>query len=382
MFKFWYEYIPKATSVIEMGQGEAYYKKVVKPVLHSFMGSVFEEMCRYYTLIKGIAGEYGCFVTSVGTWWGVENIIDKDGQIRAQSADIDVVALSEIDKKAIIGECKYYEEHPNWYTGEYWWGVKDLPEVNETDPEFMEFVCGENGVVRHWLRMGASGFRLDVADELPDAFIEAVRKALKAEKEDAVLIGEVWEDASNKISYGARRKFVLGRQLDGAMNYPLRADILDFASLNIDAWKFAQRINSRLENYPKEAFWGNFNLIGSHDRERALSVFEGDKEKLKISAVLSYVLPGAPVIYYGDEAGLTGAADPDNRRSYPWGYEDTELIDFYTELGRKYKACPALALGNLKIFAEDKYVVVIERELNGVKTTIKIDALSKSYDII
>ncbi len=110
MFKFWYEYIPKATSVIEMGQGEAYYKKVVKPVLHSFMGSVFEEMCRYYTLIKGIAGEYGCFVTSVGTWWGVENIIDKDGQIRAQSADIDVVALSEIDKKAIIGECKFKNE--------------------------------------------------------------------------------------------------------------------------------------------------------------------------------------------------------------------------------------------------------------------------------
>lgn len=277
---------------------------------------------------------------------------------------------------------KYYEEHQNWYTGEYWWGVKDLPEVNETNPEFMEFICGEDGVIRHWLRLGAIGFRLDVADELPDAFIEAVRKAVKAEKEDAVLIGEVWEDASNKISYGSRRKFVLGRQLDGAMNYPLRADILDFTNLNIDAWEFAQRINSRLENYPKEAFWGNFNLIGSHDRERTLSVFEGDKEKLKIAAVLSYVLPGAPVIYYGDEAGLTGTADPDNRRSYPWGNEDSELIKFYTELGKKYNDCPALALGNLNIFAENKNTVVVERELEGTKVTIKIDALSKSYDII
>lgn len=110
MFKFWYEYIPKATSVIEMGQGEIYYRKVVKPVLHSFMGSVFEEMCRYYTLMKGIAGEYGCFVTSVGTWWGVENTTGKDGKIRPQSADIDVVALSEIDKKVIIGECKFKNE--------------------------------------------------------------------------------------------------------------------------------------------------------------------------------------------------------------------------------------------------------------------------------
>lgn len=110
MFKFWYEFIPKATSVIEMGQGEIYYQKVVKPVLHSFMGVVFEEMCRYYTLKNGIMGEYGCFITSVGTWWGVENITDKDGNIRTQSADIDVVALSEVDKKALVGECKFKNE--------------------------------------------------------------------------------------------------------------------------------------------------------------------------------------------------------------------------------------------------------------------------------
>ena len=110
MFKFWYEFIPKATSVIEMGQGEVYYKKVVKPVLHSFMGAVFEEMCRYYTLKQGIQGMYGSFITSVGTWWGVENITDKNGTTRSQSADIDVVALSEIDKKAVIGECKFKNE--------------------------------------------------------------------------------------------------------------------------------------------------------------------------------------------------------------------------------------------------------------------------------
>ncbi len=110
MFKFWYEFIPKATSVIEMGQGEIYYTKVVKPVLHSFMGSIFEEMCRHYTLMKGITGEYGCFIASVGTWWGVENITEKDGEVRAQSADIDVVALSEVDKKAVVGECKFKNE--------------------------------------------------------------------------------------------------------------------------------------------------------------------------------------------------------------------------------------------------------------------------------
>ena len=110
MFKFWYEFIPKATSVIEMGQGEVYYTKAVKPVIHSFMGPVFEEMCRYYTLMTGTTGEYDCFITSAGTWWGVENLKDEDGSARTQSADIDVVALSLTDKKAVIGECKFKNE--------------------------------------------------------------------------------------------------------------------------------------------------------------------------------------------------------------------------------------------------------------------------------
>lgn len=110
MFKFWYEFISKGTSVIEMGQGELYYQRAVKPVLHSFMETVFEEMCRYYTLKKGITGEYGCFLTSVGCWWGVGNITDKSGNVRAQSTDIDVVGISDIDKKAVIGECKFKNE--------------------------------------------------------------------------------------------------------------------------------------------------------------------------------------------------------------------------------------------------------------------------------
>ena len=110
MFKFWYEFIPKATSVIEMGQGESYYERAVKPFLHSYMGSVFEEMCRYYTLKHGIAGEFGCFVTTVGNWWGTETVAVEDGSRRAQSADIDVVGLSDMDKKAVLGECKFRNE--------------------------------------------------------------------------------------------------------------------------------------------------------------------------------------------------------------------------------------------------------------------------------
>ena len=110
MFKFWYEFIPKAISVIEMGQGELYYKKIVKPVLHSYMGTVFEDMCRYYTLKHGIEGDFGCFITKVGTWWGTETVTNEYGEKRTQSEDIDVVAISEVEKKAVIGECKFKKE--------------------------------------------------------------------------------------------------------------------------------------------------------------------------------------------------------------------------------------------------------------------------------
>lgn len=109
MFKFWYEFIPKATSIIEMNQGKLYYQKIVKPLLHSYMGSVFESMCQYYTFKHAIEGEYNCFATSVGTWWGTEIIYD-DNKKKIQSADIDLVAISEIEKTAIVGECKFKNE--------------------------------------------------------------------------------------------------------------------------------------------------------------------------------------------------------------------------------------------------------------------------------
>lgn len=110
MFKFWYEFIPKATSVIEIGQGEMYYNKVVRPELSSFMGAVFEEMCRYYTLQEGILGKFGGFITQVGMWWGTEMLSDQDGKKYVQSADIDVVGVDEKTKKVVVGECKFKNE--------------------------------------------------------------------------------------------------------------------------------------------------------------------------------------------------------------------------------------------------------------------------------
>ena len=258
-----------------------------------------------------------------------------------------------------------------------WWGIPSLPETVEEDKSFTEFICGENGVLRHWMRLGASGWRLDVADELPDVFLDEVRKAIKAENPNALLIGEVWEDASNKISYGGRRRFILGRQLDSVMNYPFRNAIIAFL-MGGDAHDFEDAVMSIVGNYPKCALDLLMNHIGTHDTERILSVLGGarldfnraDQSRvaltgqqrskglalLRLAAVMQYTLPGIPSLYYGDEAGMEGLRDPFNRAGYPWNREDHSLVLFYKKLGEIRKN-PVFAGGDFQpVWAENGLV--------------------------
>lgn len=253
---------------------------------------------------------------------------------------------------------------------ESWWGVKILPEVREEDPSFLEFITGENGVVRKWLRAGASGWRLDVADELPDVFLDALRKAAKAEKKDALVLGEVWEDASNKYSYGTRRRYLLGDQLDSVMNYPFANAVLSFLrSGSSDG--FFEAIISIIEHYPPQVLHLLMNHIGTHDTPRAMTALAGEdangrgrdwqsgrrlspaqRERgsrlMRLATVIQYTLPGVPSIYYGDEAGMEGYGDPFNRGCYPWGQEDKELLAWYRRLGAVRKSCPALLDGDFE----------------------------------
>lgn len=245
-----------------------------------------------------------------------------------------------------------FEDYPDVYQS--WWGIKTLPQVEESDPSFRAFICGKDGVVRRWLRAGASGWRLDVADELPDAFLEELCCAAREEKKDALIIGEVWEDASNKIAYDARRHYFEGKQLDGVMNYPLRTAILRFV-LEHNAQQLAETLEWLCENYPMQTVHCLMNALGTHDTPRALTVLAGQalpstrpeqakvtltKEqydeasaRLRHAVFLQMFLPGVPCVYYGDEAGMQGCADPFNRGCYPWGREDAELLTWYRKLG-------------------------------------------------
>lgn len=240
-------------------------------------------------------------------------------------------------------------KYRDWYTFkdnneeyESWWGVKDLPNVNELNETYMNYIInGDDSVINKWTSMGVKGWRLDVCDELPSEFIKEFKVKLKNIDSEAVLVGEVWEDASNKISYNKRRGYLLGKELDSVMGYPFRKNILEFLKGVISSNQLNNKFLEIKENYPKEAFKSNLNLLGSHDVTRIKTELNEDNKLLKLAVAIQMTFEGVPYIYYGDEAGLCGKTDPDNRRTYPWKHEDKNMIEFYkslTTIRNKYKA--------------------------------------------
>ena len=235
-----------------------------------------------------------------------------------------------------------------------WWGISTLPETIEENEDFDRFITGEDGVIRYWMRRGVKGWRLDVADELPDRILDHIREAIKAEDPEGFLLGEVWEDATNKISYGTRRRYLRGSQLDSVMNYPFADAIIGYVNGG-DGKDFIDKISDILEDYPVEATNVLMNHLGTHDTPRLMTRLGTEEyppsrakqsayilsaeqrceatKKQKLAAVIQYTLPGVPSLYYGDEAGLEGFGDPFCRGAYPWGKENTELIKFYKWLG-------------------------------------------------
>lgn len=277
-----------------------------------------------------------------------------------------------------------------------WWGIKLLPEVIEEDESYREYICGENGIVRKWLRSGISGWRLDVADELPDIFLDDLRKAVKAENEDALIIGEVWEDATNKFAYGQRRRYLLGDELDSVMNYPFADAILNFVRFGSGEY-FFNSVMSIVENYPPQVLHSLMNHIGTHDTERAITRLAGPDPEgkgrqwqhdnnrldtydylrgismLKMASLIQYTLPGVPSVYYGDEIGMQGMKDPFNRSCMEWDNANEELLRWYRRLGQIRRGTKALVTGEFKpIYCENSAIAYV-RECEDSKLLVAIN---------
>lgn len=271
-----------------------------------------------------------------------------------------------------------------------WWGFPDLPNVDENNLSYREFIFGENGVIHTWIERGAGGVRLDVSDELPDSFIRQMRDTVKKySNNQACLVGEVWEDASNKCSYGSYRDFLLGRTHDSVMGYTFRDGILGFLNGSMDAQSLDSYLEGFRERYPAEAYYCIMNLISSHDVPRAVTVLAGDMDpcdrekqlKLKLSSSqeergsllmklacaiqIGYI--GAPCIYYGDEVLMQGYKDPFNRRPYPWGQLDQrqkEHLEFVRKIGALRTDNDVLRTGFYRTLVAQSEIFAFERYLD------------------
>ncbi len=306
----------------------------------------------------------------------------------------DSVYFNKERRYATIGaynspDSKYYDwycfyNYPDGYDS--WWNFDTLPKLNKNSRECLDFICQ---VIKKWIRLGASGFRFDVIDELTNNMVYHIAKTLKSEEtfdsQKATMIGEVWEDLSTKEAYGERKHYLTHNTLDSAMNYVYKDALFDFFE-NKNAENLLDNILRIIENYPKNCLDAMMNIISSHDIERAITrlskgpanghdrywqaqndflnehEYRKGKELLKLMATIQYFLPGNPCIYYGDEAGVYGFKDPFNRKTYPWGREDVELINFFRALGsirtdeaylKDATFLPVLFYGGICVFARE-----------------------------
>ena len=284
-----------------------------------------------------------------------------------------------------------------------WWDFNTLPTINKMDPAFIKYIISdEDSVLAHWLKLGADGFRLDVADELPDEFLKLLYDRVKELNPDALVLGEVWEDASSKKAYGRRRTYFTNAELDSVMNYPFRTAILSFMRGWDSGRGLKETVMSIVENYPPEVVAANMNLLGTHDTPRILTAlvddFDGSREekakrhlsrhnmevardRLLMASFLQYTLPGSPSLYYGDEALMEGYKDPFNRRTYPWGREDREMVDHFRRLGQLRKDFEALRLGDIHFFeAEDKHIG-FSRTYNGKTVKVYVNRSGDPWEV-
>ena len=293
-----------------------------------------------------------------------------------------------------------FQEFPDKYSS--WWGIDILPEVNENSEDYQRFIFDKGGVLKKWLEFGIGGYRLDVADELPDFFLQKLRKSVKEEDENAIIIGEVWEDASNKIAYSKRREYLHGYELDSVMNYPLKDAIIQYIQTG-NATDLLNCIRVLMNHYPKQTLDCLMNILGTHDTARILTVLGGiychnkDEmaspraymsenskenaiEKLKMAAVLQFTLPGVPCIYYGDENGMEGHIDPFCRQCFDWEHLNTDLISFYKTLGKIRENYREIFLdGNFEEIHTEDGLIYYKREKSNKSIYVYVNNSEKNY---
>ncbi len=294
-----------------------------------------------------------------------------------------------------------FKEYPDDYTS--WWGIEILPRINPDIPKCREYFVGAGGVVDKYARMGILGMRLDVVDELSDDFIAAIKARLAERIKMPLLYGEVWEDGSNKIAYDKRKRYFLGEELDGVMNYPIRTGIIDYLRFG-KTDRIFYALTDIMDNAPRRIRDMQMNLLGTHDTPRILTALAGelptchdnaylrtkrmsDEEmqtaisRLKMAYTILATLPGIPTVFYGDEAGLEGYSDPFNRMPYPWGREVDALMEHYKAVGSLRRSNITYAKGDFKLLHIDSERLIYARTLGATAYLTVVNNSSNTLEV-
>lgn len=276
----------------------------------------------------------------------------------------------------------YYFHNDNSY--ESWWGIDILPKLNHNNEKCRRFFTGKGGVIEKYIKEGIGGWRLDVADELSDEFLDELRTVAKDANTNSLIIGEVWENAADKVAYNKRRRYFQGKQLDSVMNYPFKNALIEYIKSENSEILYNQ-LTEIYASYPPQVSDVLMNLLGTHDTERILTVLSGENafgksndelahsrlsneqrtesiKKLKIASAIQYTVYGFPSVFYGDEAGIEGYGDPFCRKPFPWHNISQELNEHYKKLGRIRAENKAFDSGSFEITEHRNALIVYKRQ--------------------
>lgn len=308
---------------------------------------------------------------------------------------------------------KKYNEQTGKWEFDYWWGMDNLPVCNGESKEWLEYITGENGIIDQWFALGIDGLRFDVADELTDYFIEQIKLAVERNKKDGFILGEVWKNYMRM-----NREYISGgKGMHATMNYPWIDPLIRYFKY-ADTESLRWAINDALNEYPEESIYAQMNFTSTHDISRPLTIYGTYKEfseygewvwdplrkddrqycqnfKLteeqyqhakkiyKAHVTTLAFLPGILSIFYGDEAGVEGLGNLSNRKPFPWGEEDKDLIEFFTSIGKVRLNNQFLETAKLNVLKLNKDYIMFERINDHEKALIAVNRtdISQDYEV-
>ena len=279
-------------------------------------------------------------------------------------------------KKSMFYNWYTFTEYPDKYA--CWWGIDTLPALREDCREFEEFIAGNGGLIEHLMELGVFGVRLDVVDEIKDSFVKKISNKVAEFGENHIVMGEVWEDASTKISYSARREYFSNNELNSVMNYPVKESILNFIKQK-EPCDLVSTIRMLQNNYPKPVQDNLMNFLGTHDTNRMFTelslLVDGDREKakklFKICFVLAFTMVGVPSIFYGDEYGMENN-DGSSRNCFDWGNYKNDIY-FWVEHLTKIRKHKVFVDGDLNILYAKNGKLVYERVGSGERIIMLVN---------